>query len=376
MLRTEEVHLLVIRPDRLGDVILSTPVLEVIKQKYPKIKLTILVKEGVAPILRGLAPVDDVLIFAPEGRHAGFHGFWQLVSDLKVRDFRFSIALQSNWKIAAATYFAGVSRRVGPLSKMHSYLFYNLGIRQRRSQVEMHEADYNLQLLKRIGILPRSRSIPTQVHVSETELGRAQQWLQEQGWRPEGRPTIIIHPGMGGSALNWPDTSYHDLARSLVQEGFQVLVTGGSHEVGLLDEMEKETVPRLEKAPGKLIFFRNTEGRPIDFLAGLFKHAHLVVVPSTGPLHLAVALGIPVLTFFPPIRVQSAIRWGPYLLDESRASVLVPEVYCGQDFKCLGSACHYYPCMKSLTVNQAIEQVRLQLQQNAPHPSKSGPKSG
>ena len=87
----------------------------------------------------------------------------------------------------------------------------------------------------------------------------------------------------------------------------------------------------------------------------------MVVAPSTGPLHLAVAVGASVVTFYPPIRVQSAVRWGPYIPDESRASILVPEVYCGEDFRCRGSLCHYYPCMKSLTVAQALEQANIQL---------------
>jgi heptosyltransferase-3 len=86
-----------------------------------------------------------------------------------------------------------------------------------------------------------------------------------------------------------------------------------------------------------------------------------VVAPSTGPLHIAVALKKPVVTFYPPIRVQSAIRWGPYINDDSQASLLIPEVYCGEDFKCRGNLCNYFPCMKTITVAQAVEQVGIQL---------------
>lgn len=369
-LSTRPAHVLVVRPDRLGDVILSTPVLEVIKKRYPRAKLTFLVRETVAPVLRGLSSVNEVMVYDPDGRHRGFKGFWNLVADLKKNRFQFAITLQSHWRIAAATYFAGITYRIGPVSKVHSYLFYNLGIRQRRSQVEMHEADYNLELLKKIGIHVSTRTVPTQVHLSNEQVSLAKEWLENRGWRVDGGSTIVIHPGMGGSALNWPETHYCELARGLVQEGFQVVVTGGPTERALLDQVEKSISPFLGDAPGRLIFFRNTDGHTVDFLAGIYSCARLVVAPSTGPLHLAVALHIPVVTFFPPIRVQSVIRWGPYLADDSRASILVPEVYCGQDFKCLGTPCHYYPCMKSLTVKQAMEQVSLQLRQNAPHPSR------
>jgi ADP-heptose:LPS heptosyltransferase len=99
----------------------------------------------------------------------------------------------------------------------------------------------------------------------------------------------------------------------------------------------------------------------IDFLAALMSKASVVVAPSTGPLHVAVAVGTPVVTFYPPVRVMSALRWGPYLNDEEHSSVLVPDVYCGQAFKCRGSLCHYYPCMRSLTVEGALDQVRKQV---------------
>jgi lipopolysaccharide heptosyltransferase II len=365
---------LVVRPDRLGDVILSTPVLEVIKKKYPQAHISVLVRAGVAPLLRGLSSIDQVLIFDPDHRHAGLRGFFRLVAELKAGQFRFAIVLQSNWKIAMAVFFAGIRDRIGPLSKLHSFIFYNLGVRQRRSQVEMHEADYNLSLLKKIGIRSSSRQIQTRVSIAEGIVLEARQWLEKKGWTPEGRQTIVIHPGMGGSALNWPESHYQDLVKALVLEGYQVLVTGGAGEVALLDRMEVEVSPFVQGALGKLIFYRGSVSQSIDFLGGLLKHADLMIAPSTGPLHLAVALNLPVVTFFPPIRVQSAIRWGPYLADEQRASVLVPEVYCGQDFRCLGTPCHYYPCMKGLSVNQAIEQARLQLRFSNPHPKSESPK--
>lgn len=371
ILRKHSVSVLVSRPDRLGDVILSTPVVEMMKKRFPKVKITFLVRDSVAPVLRGIGSIHEVFIYDPEGRHLGFSGFFRLVGDFRQRQFRFGIALQSNWKIAAAMSLAGIPHRIGPLSKLHSYLLYNAGIRQRRSQVEMHEADYNLQLLKKLGIQVSTRAVATRVHLSEEQYRLARAWLETQGWSVQGGQTVVVHPGMGGSALNWPEVNYHELAKILVQEGFQVIITGGPSETSLLERMQISIADALARAPGKLIFFKNTDFKTVDFLAGLFRHAQVVVAPSTGPLHLAVALNIPVVTFYPPIRVQSAVRWGPYLADESRASVLVPEVYCGQDFHCLGSACHFYPCMRGLSVAQAIQQVRVQLQQSAPHPSSA-----
>ncbi|MBC7691632.1 MAG: glycosyltransferase family 9 protein [Methylotenera sp.] len=354
-------NILVARPDRLGDVLLSTPVFSVLKKHYPHARITALVRDPVVSVLKGLSSIDDILVFDPERKHAGVRGFFTLMEEIRNRNFQISVVLQSHLKVAAALYGAGVPNRLGPLGKPHSYFFYNRGVRQRRSQVEMHETDYNLQLLRKLGIRPLSRVISTEAHVSEGALAYSRVWLENQGISleksPDKRKLIIVHPGMGGSALNWPEKHYLDLIRALLKEKHQVLVTGGPTEGPLLKRIQDELATSAEKP----FFYGGPGTGTVDYLAGLMTYADLIIAPSTGPLHLAVALGKPVVSFYPPVRVQSAIRWGPYMTDETKASVLVPEVYCGQDFNCIGSLCNYHPCMKSLTVNQALEQVRLQL---------------
>lgn len=352
----EALRILVVRCDRLGDVILSTPVFDVIKRHYPHSYLTVMVQASVAPLLRGLPSVDEVMIYEPNGRHRGIGGLWRLIGDIRNGGHRISVVLQSQWKIALAIFLAAVRYRIGPLSKFYSFVLYNRGVRQHRSQVEMHETDYNLQLLRRLGIRVGTRNVPVSVHLGEKPQAWARAWLLEKGWDPTHQ-LIAVHPGMGGSALNWPESHYAELIRVLIREGKQVLLTGGPTEGALLRRIQ-ESLGVLKE---KVWTYGGEQAGSIENLAALFELSSVVVAPSTGPMHLAVAVGRRVVTFYPPIRVQSAIRWGPYLPDETRASILVPEVYCGQDFKCRGPLCNYYPCMKGLTVNEAVEKVSQQL---------------
>lgn len=369
MTEKANLNILVIRPDRIGDVILSTPVFDVLKRHYPRSRITVMVREAVAPVIRGLPSVDEVLVFDPDGRHAGVEGFFRLMKDIRERRFRIAVALQANMRIAAAVFGTGVRYRVGPLSKLYSFFFFNRGVRQRRSMVEMHESDYNLQLLRRLGVRVGTRNVPTRVSVSDEarEFGRA--WLEKHGFTTgAGEKLVVVHPGMGGSALNWPESHYLDLMRLLIKDGRRILVTGGPGEGGLLDRIREQLGAHADKA----MFYGGPGTGPVDHLGGLFSWGDLVIAPSTGPLHLAVALGKPVVSFYPPIRVQSALRWGPYLRDESRASILFPEVYCGEDFKCRGSLCHYFPCMKTITVPQALEESRRQLTQSNARGEQNG----
>ena len=109
----------------------------IVHPRFP-LSTTVMVRESVASVVRGLPSVDEVMLFDPEKRHAGFRGSLRLMRDVRDQNFRIAVVLQSNLKIAASVFFANIRYRVGPLSKLHSYLFYNRGIRQHRSITGRH----------------------------------------------------------------------------------------------------------------------------------------------------------------------------------------------------------------------------------------------
>ncbi len=305
-------RILVVRPDRLGDVVLSTPVLSAMKRRYPEAKLSFLIQKVLFPLFEGMSEIDELLDAGQPQK--------KLVAELRERQFDLAIVLQSKREISSAVWKARIPQRIGPLSKLHTYFYFNRGVRQRRSQVAMHEADYNLKLLESLDIRVAPRELPVKIGPLPGAIDSAHQWLLSKGWSP-ARPLIAVHPGMGGSALNWPESHYVELVRTLLKDGYPVLVTAGPSEGELLERLRGGTGGRRESP----IFFGPPDSRGLDFLAGLFSFCALVVAPSTGPLHLAVALGRKTLSFYPTIAVQSPTRWGPYVQNEELARVLVPD---------------------------------------------------
>lgn len=361
-------RILVIRPDRMGDVILSTPALDALRKNLPQSEIIVLVHKNVAALLRNHPSVDGVISYDPQACHQGILGLLRLRQQIRSYAFDAALFLQSNWRPVLATVLAGVKLRIGAISQLHTRLFYQRGIRQKRSRAERNEADYNLELAALLweGAVPGREQFPARICIREEDRQATLQWLLRQGWK-QGEPLTAIHPGMGGSALNWSFSRYFDLIQKLLSENQKnwIVLTGGQAESQLLANYQRA----LKEVAGHervLIYsFReqqNLSGEvsPLK-LAALFSWCSVVVAPSTGPLHLASAIGRRVVGLYSPIRVQSGTRWGPYVSDPKQVSLLSPQVECPEVFHCAGKSCEYYNCMDSVKVEHVLEEVRKSL---------------
>lgn len=361
--KEKRLKFLVIRPDRIGDVVLSTPVLEALKKNYPGAEIHMLVRDSVVPIIRHHEDLSRTIVYRPNSVHSGLVGFYRLWRTIRREHYDVAITLQVQFKVSLAVYLSRIRYRVGPLSKWYSYHFFNRGIRQRRSSVSMHEADYNLMLLRKLGIRVPARRYDPRITVDADAKERMRAFVRSAGFE-DGQPFVIVHPGMGGSALNWPEGYYSDLLKRLAQKNVNVIVTGGASEKGKVDHVLSDARNGLSENEGAKIgrFVGELSDTGLSDLMGLMALSQVVVAPSTGPLHIAAALGKRTVSFYSPIKVQSVLRWGPYANDESRHSILVPDALCGQDFKCAGPKCPFYFCMERVSVEEALQAVLHQLE--------------
>lgn len=338
-------RILVVRPDRLGDVVLSLPVIEALRDRHPRARITMLVRGFVAPIVERAPGVDEVIVYDPEGRHEGFGGTFALAEELKRRSFDLALSLQASFPVSLAVWRSRIPVRIGPLHHWYTYLFFNRGVRQRRSQVRMHEAEYNIELAVDGGAFERpERKIVPRLAVSEAERASAAEWLASHGIA-RGDTLIGVHAGMGGSALNWPEENYAKLSARLLDSGFSVLLTSGPEESALIARLRSRIAGYADKREGlsQLAVYSGSAVRDLRFLAALQSLCRVFVAPSTGPLHLAGAVGTPTVSFYPLIPVQSPKRWGPYTDNASHSIVLTPVSESG---------------MTEITVESALEAVK------------------
>jgi heptosyltransferase-3 len=337
--------ILVTRTDRLGDVMLATPVVRKIAEAYPQAKITFLVQKTWMPVLQYENPNVELMEYDPSVTVDA------LAAKLAAEKFDSAVVIRDEKTVTRAVKKAKIPVRIGPYSTFRSFFAFNRGVFQKRSKCKMHEAEYNLDLLKELGI----QLAP--IATTASELPKS--WVK---YRTSADPAVFeflkanglhelsyvcVHPGSSGSARYIPTELMVDLVKGLQLKGHRVVLTGTVVEAALLGEI-------ASLAPGAVIF-GGSEQKPLDQLAALYARAKVVVAHGTGPLHLAAALGAPVFAIFPPIFVLSEKRWGP--LTENRVVWVPPGVDCPAKYKCLGPKCGYYDCMLRFEVTSAVQKI-------------------
>jgi lipopolysaccharide heptosyltransferase II len=331
--------ILLIRTDRLGDVILSTPVAAALKRNWADAHVTFLVRQYTAEITRCHPHVDETLEF--DGAEIG-GDTQRLAQALRQRRFEAAVMLHPRPDLAWALWRSGIPLRIGTGYRWYSFLF-NRRVFEHRKTAARHEAEYNLRLLQPLGI--NASKIEFHFTLSQAEREKIDEKLNKLG---AGAKPIILHPGSGGSARDWPPEYFAQLAdRAHHELGVQVILTGAPAEKNLIAAIQRQTKSQPLSLCGRLTIIE---------LAVLCQRAAVFVSNSTGPLHLAVMVGTPVVAFYPPIRAARPERWGPY---GRLADVLMSQQE--ECTRCRRSPTRVCDCMRAITVELAFKKIQEKL---------------
>ncbi|GHT42717.1 putative glycosyltransferase [Bacteroidia bacterium] len=240
---------------------------------------------------------------------------------------------------ALLTFFAGIPTRIGPRSKIWA-LFLTKSIRQRRSLGEKHEADYNSALLKPLFVYYHPAK--TKIFVPKKDDIKAKNYLKENYGIDMFDDLVFMHPGSKGSSLNWPAANYALLARKIMQSypTVKLMLTGGPEERSLLEDIAGKAKPFTP--------FELKDSLPLEDFIALINQCAVFISNSTGPLHIAAALGKKTLSFFTNIKACLPRRWGPY--GKGHAVLQPPAEKCSsKNHKCTEE------CMHLISVDAAFD---------------------
>ncbi|MBI4690354.1 MAG: glycosyltransferase family 9 protein [Nitrospirae bacterium] len=331
-------NILLVRPDGIGDEILSIPVATELRRQMPNARLSFLSSDYAAPVLKNHPDIDEVLTITKKERMG------ELVSLFR-NNVDTAIFLKPFRRLITAAWIARVPYRVGTGYRWYSCLL-NKRVYEHRSDFSRHESEYNVRLLKGLGLSPGNVTPPILV-ITPEERAWAQDYL-------EGRKSsrILIHPG-GYSSRPWKFSHFRDTVLRLTGEGYEVLLSGSKAEHDIfVSETGVESFPEgVRNLMGKL---------SLRQLMAVIKECDVVVSLATGPMHIAAALGIPTVSIFDPRRSNSPVRWKPI----GRGIILRPDVPTCE--RCDYDKCVYRDCMDRISVETVIEKIKQVL--SAAHP--------
>jgi heptosyltransferase II len=311
-------RILVIRPDRIGDVALATPTIRALRRHFPDAFLAALIRPGTEPVLRHNPNLDAILIDDYKSEHAGWPGFFNRLGMLRTYRFDTALMLLPSERHAWMTFLAGIPRRIGVGSKLYQVLTFTRTVSRNKYIPLRHEADYCLDLARKLGV--QSDDLALEVFLTREEKENATAELIASGWRREQK-LVALHPESGGSAPNWTPELYAALAEHVLRNTREVQV------LVLLSKSGDVLRPLFEAQPNDRIVIPAPRN-DLRFAMACIDAADVTVSGSTGPMHLAAGLGIPTVNLFCPLTACSPELWGP---KGNRAEILLPpRDYCSK----------------------------------------------
>lgn len=278
---------LLIRIDRMGDLVLTLPVDQnSILKNYD---CSWYITQGLGFVAEHCHPPRKFTEWKKSWNWLQFFRFLRAVHALQPE---LSVSFHVPWWVNMALFLARVPQRVGVLSQWHSYLFLNKAVRQKRSECHYHEMDYNHRL-----VFEGLKQRPDE-NIKPLEL----QALQPAPVAITS-PYIVVHPGMGGSALNWPVEHYRHLI-SFLSAQYTIIITGTPSDNFIIEPLKGMLKNNTH------VMWMNGKLKGAELISVLAK-SKAVIAPSTGVIHLAASLSVPTFGLYSPIKVESPQRWGP-----------------------------------------------------------------
>jgi lipopolysaccharide heptosyltransferase II len=297
-------NILVVRTDRIGDMVLTVPALRALKKAYPASRLTVLSAVNTRSLIDGLLFVDDVMV---DDVSRGWIAYLDLVKELRRRRFDLAIIYHTKRRTNSACFLAGIPCRLGYRNEKFGFLL-NRPVRDERQLGLKHEAEYCLDLLREIGVV--SHDLSLEIACDKGSEVWADNFMTSDF--PKGN-VIVLHADASCPTRRWPAENFASLGDLLVEKlAAQIVIVGAEGGKPIAQDIVRRMKSVAIDLTGQLSLAQ---------LASFLKRVKLLVSSDTGPVHIAAAVGTPLVCLF--LRTQAGLnpeRWRPL---GDRCTVLV-----------------------------------------------------
>lgn len=327
----------------VGDAIMALPAIRAVREKFPKASIAILARPYVLDIYRDQRLADELISYDWAGAHKGLAGKAKLVEELRHRKFDAALLLQNAFDAAWLAWRARIPIRIGYARDGRSLLLTKAVSVPKEGEIPAHEKFYYLDLLRRADWIERIPEVDwISLEISQEKRQQAERVLVAAGAQA-GRPRIAVGAGASyGSAKCWPPERFAEaLNRIEAERDCDVVLFGTAGEIAVSNAI----VAGLKSKPIDL-----TGKTPIAELPALLSCCSLFIGNDSGAMHVAGAMGLPIVAIFGPTDPNGTAPVTP------KCTVVQQKTYCSPCF--LRRCPTDHRCMKAVTP-QMVEAAAL-----------------
>jgi heptosyltransferase III len=306
-------RILIVRTDRVGDVVMITPMLRELKKTFPDAYLGALTNDRSAAVLHH-NPHLDALIVDDLTRGT----FWKTVRSIRAHRFTDALMVWPAKRAAYQLFLAGIPRRIGVGHKLYEVITFMRTV-IRDYDPPQHEAQYCMKLARAIGVT--TDDLTPELYVTPQEREWAHAYFRRLGI-PETSRVVVVHSGSRNTTPNWSEERYLQLIAAMLEKDtgrrVHVLLTAPEMSEGFRRQIADRRDDRIHDVTPEVGSLRG--------LISVIAASHALVASSTGPLHLASGLGIKTVGIYCRRPLFRAEHWGA--LGPAAINVEVPEEYC------------------------------------------------
>ena len=352
-------NILVINLMHLGDLLLTTPVLRTLRANYPKAKITLLADLKLADTVSENKYIDECMFLDKKGKDNHFAPFVRFIQRVRQKHFDLVINLHRNERASALAAFSGGKEIVG-YSKPFFSLFFKKVLINKKAQ--MHQIHSHFEVLKEAA------------GVTKIDDGGLEMWLPKAAkksakkiWQSNFSPkdkVVAFNIGASWLGKRWLDTYFARCADDLIEHNYTVLFLGGTMDVEIVEkciaQMEHRTSEKLRVLTGKLT---------LGELGGVLANCCLFITTDSGPMHVGVAMNVPIVTMFGASPVP-----GFYPYDAKDILIKSPAPCHPCDIQiCPKRGEEHMKCMKSIPPAAVLKYAYEQLERFGGKPARELP---
>jgi len=329
-------HIILCELANIGDCILTLPICGLIKEHYPECKITFLTRKYTASVITGSTYIDNILTYETLNEQSEQHAA-EMLKNLNAdcfMQFGCTNYKEHDEQAAKLSYLANIPYRFGQWDKKTSYpkkYFNYTQYHRRRGRDKMHNIDVRLMLLPFLGIKKNYSLKELTPYIKLIFPKPSEQYL---ALLDKTKFNLIIHPGSNGHAREWPEENFIELIKILPTDKFKIFISGAGSEEEIFKKLLNSDLP-ITNIMNKM---------NLAEFCGFVSQADGLIASSTGPLHIAAAVGIHALGLFAPRRHIDFRCWQP--LGEYAEYLSKPGICVKCDY---GQEC---PCMRYITAEK------------------------